>query len=346
MRANKAVGFVAQHRLVSWLGLLFSFLLPGVVPVAVHAAPVVDATVVELGGVTDRVNNYSVVLSSAEKTGRELLVKHELTVSGERVRKLWQWPRDASVTGVFKALSGQLQGSVLFDCEGADCGRSNVWSTLVFGEAQIYGPSQYQYYRVVQEAEGNVHVLYVVRRGNRRVHALYEQISGVGVRAEEKASRGSVVAALAENGSVRLAAVPAVDGSLSAETRNQLERVGAQLAGFGAGEIYAVCHLYRSGLPRSVGESRRERRARGVEVSTAESVEQLLAASSRCGEAVAIALQAGLTTGAVDGVADEPKNRKWPDAIVFKSFGAGPLQPMQGTVNRIELVVPSRLLRE
>lgn len=325
-----------------WLVGLGFGLLSGVL----QAGPVVDASVIELGATQDRVSGYSVVLSNAEKTGRELLVKNELVIAGERTRKLWQWPRGAAETEVFTELADQLQGTVLFDCEGPDCGRSNVWSTLVFGEALIYGPSQYQHYRVVRDEAGNVHLLYVVRRGNRRVHALYEQITDVEVKNAAEVSRGGVVTALAENGIARLAAVPAVDGSLSAETRTQLEQVGASLAGFGAGEIYAVCHLYRSGLPRTVGDSRKERRATGLEVSTAESVAELLAASTRCGEVAVSALQAGLTSAAVDGVAADSKNRKPPESIVFKSFGVGPLQPVQGTVNRIELVVPSRLLRE
>jgi len=118
------------------------------------------------------------------------------------------------------------------------------------------------------------------------------------------------------------------------------------LAGFAAGEVYAVCHLYRSGLPRTVGESRKERGATGVEASTAESAAELLAASNQCGEAAVSALQAGFASAAVAGIAEDSKNRKPPESVVFKSFGVGPLQPTLGTGNRIELVVPSRLLRE
>jgi len=337
MRTVEGFGIVAQPSSPQWAGRrMLGWLLGiglGSLAGVVQAQLSVETTVVELDALEDRVSGYSVLLSNAEKTGRELLVKNELIVSGERMRKLWQWPRGASETDVFAELAQQLQGTVLFDCEGPDCGRSNVWSTLVFGEALIYGPSQYQHYRAVRDEAGNVHLLYVVRRGNRRVHALYEQITDVEVKNATEVSRPRVVAALAENGIARLAAVPGVDGSLSAETRVQLEEVGSMLAGFAAGEVYAVCHLYRSGLPRTVGESRKERGATGVEASTAES-------------AAVSALQAGFASAAVAGIAEDSKNRKPPESVVFKSFGVGPLQPTLGTGNRIELVVPSRLLRE
>ena len=304
-----------------------------------------DDDVVSLRSLDDIVSDYSVVLSSAEKTGRDLLIKNELVVSGARSRRLWQWPRGAMEQKVFASLAAQLTGTILFECEGADCGRSNVWSTLVFSEALIYGPGRYQHYRVVRDELGDVHVLYVVRRGNRRVHALYERIAGAVGSSMDAADNAHVLAALASSGIARLDISPEPDGTLEAAASATLERIGGQLVGFGAGEIYAVCHLYRAGLARAVGGSRNERGARATEISTEETVTQLLAASERCALAAAESLQAGMAAATLDGIAEQSKNRQRPELITFKSFGVGPLQPVVGEFNRIELVVPSRLLR-
>ncbi len=309
----------------------------------------VGSSAVVLAAIDDTVAGYSVVLSSAEKTGRELLIKNERVVSGARSRRLWQWPKDALPEKVFTDVAAQLPGETLFECEGADCGRSNVWSTLVFGEALIYGPSRYQHYRVVRDASGVLHVLYVVRRGNRRVHALYEQIAdvtGFASAATIGDRKTNVVAALAATGVARLNVVPGLNGELDAGATKELESIGRSLAGVTAGEIYAVCHLYPGGRSRIIGGNRKERGARAAEVSTEETVENLLAASERCAEAAVTALKAGLATASVAGVAEESKNRQRPALLAFGSFGAGPLLPAAGAFNRIELVVPSRLLRE
>lgn len=306
----------------------------------------VDSSAVVLATIDDTVAGYSVVLSSAEKTGRELLIKNERVVSGARSRRLWQWPKDALPQKVFADVAAQLTGETLFECEGADCGRSNVWSTLVFAEALIYGPSRYQHYRVVREASGDLHLLYVVRRGNRRVHALYERISDLADATASDNRKTNVVAALAATGMARLKVVPGANGELDAGANTALENIGRSLAGVTAGEIYAVCHLYPGGRSRVIGGSREERRARAAEVPSEETVQSLLAASERCAEAAVTALKAGLSAAAVAGVAEDSKNRQRPALLSFSSFGAGPLLPVVGAFNRIELVVPSRLLRE
>lgn len=316
----------------------------------VGGLPVIGSGVVELRVLDDSVSGYAVLLSSAEKTGRELLTKSELRVAGARSRRLWQWPRDTQPGTVFAALAEQMQGTTLFECEGADCGRSNVWSTLVFDEPLIYGPRKYQYYRVVRDTEGQLQLLYVVRRGNRHVHALYERIADSQRTESTTTNHTGVVAALAARGMARLAVVPEVDGRLSATSVKALEALGAQFVGFGAGDVYAVCHVYRADLPRIVGGKRSERSAKTLEMSAEETVPGLLAASNRCGEAAASALRTGFSAAELSGVSADSKNRQRPETVSFQFFGVGPLQPAAGVTgghsNRIELVVPARVLRQ
>lgn len=316
----------------------------GAAVIELHAG----ADTVNLRTIDDTVSDYTVVLSSAEKTGRELLIKNELVVSGERSRRLWQWSKDALAENVFAELARQFNGVTLFECEGNGCGRSNVWSTLVFSEALIYGPSRDQHYRVTRTSQGELHVLYVVRRGNRRVHALYERIVPLNSTLTEGISAGgtNALAALAAAGMVELAVTPGSDGVLSPAAISYLERVGGDLAGFGAGEIYAVCHLYPAGLSRDIGGSRRARGEAAKALALQDPVVALLEASERCGATAANALGIGLASATFDGVAEQAKNRQRPDALRFKSFGVGPLQPSSGATNRIELIVPSRFVRE
>ena len=274
-----------------------------------------------LSRTSDQVEEFRIVLSAAEKTGRELRIKDELVVSGTRQAVLWRLPDAAELDATFRRVAAQLSGETLFSCEGRDCGRSHSWANLVFKEPLLYGQDRFQRYRVVRNEAGVIQLVYLIQRGNRRLHLLHSTLTT----AETALDRRSVLLnRLNRSGVVRLAAEPRVSGELTTEDLEALRAAGAQLAPLNVGEVYVVCHLY--GEPE---------------------VASLLAASSQCATLAAEALQAGYEDGQLAGVSEEPRNRARSAATRFVAFGAGPLLPRLATEadggSRVELVLPSRV---
>lgn len=74
-----------------------------------------------------------------------------------------------------------LEARILFQCEGRDCGRSNVWANQIFGQATLYGRDADQDYLVAasRQAGGTVKlfVLYTVTRGNQRDYLWLEELN-------------------------------------------------------------------------------------------------------------------------------------------------------------------------
>lgn len=73
----------------------------------------------------------------------------------------------------------QLGARVLYECEGRNCGRSNVWANQIFGQATLYGRDAEQDYlaAVVDQDERRLLVLvYTVTRGNLREYVWVEQL--------------------------------------------------------------------------------------------------------------------------------------------------------------------------
>lgn len=73
----------------------------------------------------------------------------------------------------------QLGATVLYECEGRSCGRSNVWANQIFGQATLYGRDAQQDYlaAVVDQGERRLLVLvYTVTRGNLREYVWVEQL--------------------------------------------------------------------------------------------------------------------------------------------------------------------------
>lgn len=72
-----------------------------------------------------------------------------------------------------------LDATILFQCEGRACGRSNVWANQIFGQAVLYGRDANQDYlaAAVQQDDANYLVLvYTVTRGNMREYVWVEQL--------------------------------------------------------------------------------------------------------------------------------------------------------------------------
>lgn len=97
------------------------------------------------------------------------------------VRRLTQEvPADftlAEVLDIYGQMLGLADAQLLYACDGRDCGSSNSWANNHFKIKQLYGLDQSQSYRAYQQAENKWWVLYVVRRGNKRVYVQVEQLT-------------------------------------------------------------------------------------------------------------------------------------------------------------------------
>ncbi|PCM45712.1 DUF4892 domain-containing protein [Marinobacter sp. ANT_B65] len=119
-----------------------------------------------------------------------------LPVSGEG--RLYQISRDASRREAREHYLGLLQergASVLFECSGIRCGRSNVWANQIFSQSVLYGRDATQDYLVAglvtEDGSRWLTSVYTVTRGNLREYVWVEHL---------KVSAGATVPGLgAEN---------------------------------------------------------------------------------------------------------------------------------------------------
>jgi len=119
-----------------------------------------------------------------------------LPVTGEG--RLYQISRDANRREAREHYLGVLQergASVLFECSGIRCGRSNVWANQIFSQPVLYGRDATQDYLVAglvtEDGSRWLTSVYTVTRGNLREYVWVEHL---------KVSAGATVPGLgAEN---------------------------------------------------------------------------------------------------------------------------------------------------
>lgn len=103
------------------------------------------------------------------------LTRHTLEL--ERIQK----SGIREITNKIEQQLSQSEARRLFSCMGLDCGSSNAWANHVFQIKQLYGLNRYQYYSAWEFAEANrptrFVVVYVVKRGNRRVYTQIETLT-------------------------------------------------------------------------------------------------------------------------------------------------------------------------
>ena len=260
---------------------------------------------------SEEVETYEFVLSPVESAARELQIDESVRMPAEYLRETWEMPRSATFNEIRDYLRDRLRERgfiTLFDCEGRDCGRSNLWANHIWRLAVLYGPNASQFYLAMQhEDDGLLAALYLVQRGNRRIYANLDIVEPVEMPQFERASR--IAAQLSESGRVQLdgllpssAWLRGLREGLSEVIRQSLPPVAEQLSLLSGERVYVVCHLYGP-----------------------ESTEELLEASNRWASLLVAELQ-------VEG---------GPELI---AFGVGPLSPASGEAgaSRVELVLPDR----
>lgn len=132
--------------------------------------------------------NYPLVASTIKKVDGVVRADEEQRLDGAWRRVIYQLPDGHGSDAGFRYFSDRLGKSgvkTLYRCEGRHCGPSNLWANDVFEEADLYGQDKDQFYLLgARTTAGHTeyYVLYTVRRGNKRVYAMLDQLIVQGVR--------------------------------------------------------------------------------------------------------------------------------------------------------------------
>lgn len=112
----------------------------------------------------------------------QLSVERSVTLSGEATALTYALaPSQGSIEGFNQSLKQlyEQNATLLYRCEGRDCGSSNLWANNIFANARLYGVDDQQAYALVRLAEpddNSLLALYAITRGNRRAYLHVEQV--------------------------------------------------------------------------------------------------------------------------------------------------------------------------
>lgn len=126
---------------------------------------------------------HRVMLSAIREVGNEIRAESDVKLAVDGTGSLYQLNNDASRQDARRWYLEQLQthdATILFRCEGRQCGRSNVWANQVFDQSTLYGRDSNQDYLVAALEDDNgqrwLISLYTVTRGNQRDYVWLEQL--------------------------------------------------------------------------------------------------------------------------------------------------------------------------
>ncbi|MFT6465383.1 DUF4892 domain-containing protein [Halopseudomonas laoshanensis] len=126
--------------------------------------------------------DHAVVMGSIRRINNQLRAEREVRAMGELIRATYRIPDPHDRHEAFEHAKEQLlaqPGSMLFFCQGRECGSSSLWANQVLNNSTLYGPEDNQAYLVMQlDSEPQRFVsLYAITRGNRRVYLHVEQFT-------------------------------------------------------------------------------------------------------------------------------------------------------------------------
>lgn len=129
---------------------------------------------------TSKVSDYRLILGSVIKIDRQIRTDLDVRLKGELQQHTWEIPRNHSPQEGFIDLRDQLVkkgAQLLYQCEGRECGASNIWANNLFSYSTLYGRDDSQIYLAAQ-LNGNHYAIYAVRRGNQRVYLHVDLLKG------------------------------------------------------------------------------------------------------------------------------------------------------------------------
>ena len=253
--------------------------------------------------------SYDFLYGPVDKIKRDVSFENAVRFNALGQKITYEMPRGVSqerAVSWFRDQLDSLGATMLFSCEGPDCGRATIWASQVFRVRELSAPDRqqtYAAYELKQEEGQTLVALYVVERGNKRVMSHIEVIQPQEqVYFDENSGFASQLTA--SGLAVIQGVVPNRDGSLPEGSSSIISSISQQLTNLVSRELYVVCHLRVAG-----------------------STEQLINASQSCADTVAAQIS-------------EETSKE------LKGLGVGPLTPVVGRQHsRVELVVPS-LLRQ
>lgn len=126
--------------------------------------------------------DHGVAIGSVRRINNKLRAEREVRTIGDLLQVSWLIPPGHDSDEAFAHATKQLLGretTMLYFCEGRECGSSSTWASQVIGFSRLYGPDDNQAYlavRVDEEPQRFIS-LYSITRGNRQVYLHVDQFT-------------------------------------------------------------------------------------------------------------------------------------------------------------------------
>lgn len=171
---------------------------------------------------TSRLENeaHQVTLSSLKKINSVWVAEQEQMFPGRLDRRTIEFSQPYTLDTAWEELQqffSDLQGQLIFECRGLDCGSSNAWANVRFGIKQLYGLDLSQRYQVWQlSAAGRTQFVsaYLVQRGNRRLYLHLDVLTPDDLDAKLKPSAAVIAKSFYRDGKVELRGLSFSEGNI------------------------------------------------------------------------------------------------------------------------------------
>ncbi|SFR46556.1 protein of unknown function [Marinobacter daqiaonensis] len=127
---------------------------------------------------------HRVMLSPIREVRNEIRSESVIRVPVEGTGQLLQLDSDVSREDArrwYRNRLSEADATILFECSGRDCGRSNVWANQIFSQSTLYGRDADQDYLAASLVDSSgqrwLVLVYTVTRGNQRKYAWIEQLA-------------------------------------------------------------------------------------------------------------------------------------------------------------------------
>lgn len=188
------------------------------------------------------------ITGPVDKIRRDVRIEKSVRVAGDLERRTYQIPsyeRPEEIFAYYQSEVADRGGHIIFECQGADCGRSTVWANDVLRVPVLAAPINAQRYFAAQipGARSYLIAVYVVQRGNKRIYSHVEVL-----RTDDEVSFGTnrdLSGLLARRGWTIIEGITPDrrSGNLGDGALEELDRVGEALQSFAREDLVVVCHL-------------------------------------------------------------------------------------------------------
>ena len=203
-----------------------------------------DSELVDVEFVEDA--NYILVLGTLQRTRGVVVPENSERLRGDVTKLRYEVSPEFSGEDVLEFFQQQFNErdySVLFSCNGRECGSSNYWANDIFRNRVLYGPERNQHFMALQTSDGSAHlVLYLITRGNRRLYTYLEIVEEEGALPEITVPVTEVLADIGDSGSVAIPELSFINDR-QIENPEILESIAVEMNEQAELEFYIVAHL-------------------------------------------------------------------------------------------------------